>query len=327
MNKIKLFGCALMGAFMAFNLASCEKENFSTKTDVTVTTPSITIPGITLPEGYKPGDAVVSIQPTVNALINGIIENVTAEATIKFNGVEKPYEVLHGQTITEQTITISVSYKAVVDGVENVLEATETINIPQMEAGMVAIITPTIWLSANTDIYYFNQSTEGTPETVKKNIPIENPEYVWYSDQVAKIEFAKGSRVENLEFAEGYENDSKVKAEIEKITKGMSQELNTYILEVGNITVLANSQTIIRISQVKTTTKYEILEGLKWNTSRAVGDVVATFDVVTYSEGNIDEIVTDIHIKGEGHGHAGHGHGHGHSDGNLNAGGSIVDAL
>ena len=88
MNKLKFLGSAVMAAFMAFNLASCEKESFTTETDVTVTPPTITIPGINLEDipQYQPGNAVVAIQPTVNALINGIVTDVTSKATIKIAG-------------------------------------------------------------------------------------------------------------------------------------------------------------------------------------------------------------------------------------------------
>lgn len=328
MNKIKLFGCALMGAFMAFNLASCEKENFSTSTDVTVTPPTINIPGVEMPETYQPGDAVVSIQPTVNALINGSISNVTESATIKIGGKTTKYDVITGKTIAAQEITISVSYTVVIEGFEKILEATEKVHVPAMEAGMVAIITPTIWVSINSKGYIAQESEEKEDDVVKKNISIVNVENVWYPQEEAVIKFVKeGSYVKDLKYAAGYENDSEVKAEVEKITKGMSKELEYATAEV-KVDVYAQSQTIIPISQSIISTDYEIKKMIEW--SRAADEkVVATFTVVEYGAFTIhtNEIKTNINLKGEeyGHGHAGHGDGHGH--GSLNAGGSIVDAL
>lgn len=327
MNKIKLFGCALMGAFMAFNLASCEKENFSTSTDVTVTPPTINIPGVEMPDTYQPGDAVVSIQPIVNALINGSISNVTESATIKIGGKTTKYDVITGKTITEQDITISVSYTAVVDGFEKVLEATETVHVPAMEAGMVAIITPTIWLSVNTKGYNTVETDEKTEEGKKTPLSFKNETNWYFPNGVAEIQYiAAGSYVTNLKYATGYENDSEVKEEVEKIIKGMSQKY-TYATMPVPAQFYAQSQTIIPVSQSKTITEYEIKKTIEW--SRSIEEkVVATFTVETYEELIVytKEIKTNVNLKGEEYGH-GHGIGHGHGHGDFNAGGSIVEAL
>jgi hypothetical protein len=174
MKKLRFLGSAVMAVFMAFNLASCEKENFTTDTDVTVTPPSITIPGITMPNEYKPGDAVVSIQPTVNALINGTITNVTANATIKIDGEELKYKVLTGQTIAAKEVTITVSYTATIEGFDKVLTAEEKVNVPDLKAGMVAIITPTIWLSVNTKGYFSDKKGQGVSAVESDKASVEN---------------------------------------------------------------------------------------------------------------------------------------------------------
>ena len=185
MKKIKFLSCIAMAAFMAIGFTSCEKENFNTDTNVTVTPPTINIPG--LPESYKPGDAVVSIQPSVNALINGEISNVTAAATIKFGDVEKKNYVITGQTINAQDITISVSYTANVDGFEKVLEATDVVSVPALEAGMVAIITPTIWLSINAEGYSFHKVGDTEIGSVEKKNVITNPTNYWFTDYTAEL--------------------------------------------------------------------------------------------------------------------------------------------
>ena len=202
MKKIKFLSCIAMAAFMAIGFTSCEKENFNTDTNVTVTPPTINIPG--LPESYKPGDAVVSIQPSVNALINGEISNVTAAATIKFGDVEKKNYVITGQTINAQDITISVSYTAKVDGFEKVLEATEVVSIPALEAGMVAIITPTIWLSINAEGYTFAKAGEDEESAIAKNYVITNATDYWYSDCTAELIYIKeGDYVTKSAISEG----------------------------------------------------------------------------------------------------------------------------
>jgi hypothetical protein len=196
MKKLRFLGSAVMAVFMAFNLASCEKENFTTDTDVTVTPPSITIPGITMPNEYKPGDAVVSIQPTVNALINGTITNVTANATIKIDGEELKYKVLTGQTIAAKEVTITVSYTATIEGFDKVLTAEEKVNVPDLKAGMVAIITPTIWLSVNTKGYFSDKKGQGVSAVVSDKVSVENVSNYWYSEQTKEITYVR-SRTRN----------------------------------------------------------------------------------------------------------------------------------
>ena len=94
MKKIKFLSCAFLAAIMALGFTSCEKENFNTQTDVDIDVPVINIPGVVLPPSYQPGDAVLSIQPTVIANINGLSTTVTNEAKITYNGEsELKYEV------------------------------------------------------------------------------------------------------------------------------------------------------------------------------------------------------------------------------------------
>ncbi|MBQ8601303.1 MAG: DUF3869 domain-containing protein [Bacteroides sp.] len=327
MKKIKFLSCAALAAFMAFGLASCEKENFSTDTNVTVTPPTINIPGIEIPDGYQPGDAVVSIQPTVNALINGTINNVTEKATIKFNGVEKKYEVLTGKTIAAQEIIISVSYIAKVDGFEKELTASEIISIPALQAGMVAIITPTIWLSATTEGYNLETGISAVTDEIKKENIIENKTDYWYSDYDATLKYVKeGSYLISKEIMPGYENDKAVVDALDTYAKGLSTELEYAEFTLENINVYAQSLTIIPFSQTKVSTEYEIKKGITWSRSSDI-KTVAKFTIEEYGTLIVGIIKENINLEGEGHGHGnGHGHGHGHG-GNDNAGGSIVDAL
>lgn len=330
MKKIKFLSCAALAAFMAFGLASCEKENFNTDANVTVTTPTINIPGIEIPDSYKPGDAVVSIQPSVNALVNGEILKVTDKAIVKFNGEEsdKKYKVLTGQTIAAQEIAISVSYTVNVDGFEKTLEATDVVSVPEMKAGMVAIITPTIWLSVNSKGYVLEPESETELGSIDKEITIENKTDYWYPGVETEIQYVKeGAYVTNLKYMPGYENDPEVIAEVEKITKGIATEYDFGTVNI-DVDVYAQSLTIIPISQVKVSTDYTIKRMIEW--SRAIEEkVVATFTIEHFGAFTIDveRIKTNVNLEGEAHGH-GHGKGHGHGHGDVpNAGGSIVDAL
>lgn len=327
MNKIKFLGFAVMAAFMAFGFTSCEKENFSTDANVTVTPPTINIPG--LPEDYKPGDAVVSIQPTVNALINGDISNVTEKAIIKFNDEEAKHKVLTGKTIAAQEITITVQYTAVVEGFEKELTATDIVSIPELKAGMVAIITPTVWLSATTEGYSFHEVGETELGAVNKEYIIENKTDYWYADYDAELKYIKEGRyVTNKEILPGYENDEEVVKVFDMYAKGVATEFVYEKFKVEDITVYAQSQTIIPYSQVKISTDYEVIKEMTWSRSTEV-KTVAKFTIEQYGAltFDIEEIKYDVNLKGEAHGH-GHGKGHGHAHGgNANAGGSIVDAL
>lgn len=333
MKKIKFLSCAAMVAFMAMGLTSCEKENFNTDTNVTVNVPTINIPGITIPEGYKPGDAVVAIQPKVNALINGEITNVTSEATIKIGGETAKYKVITAQSISAQDVTIEVSYTAVVNGFEKELEATDVVSVPAMEAGMVAVITPTIWLSANTDEYTWAKSSEDEESKITKYCKIENTTNYWYSNATATLKYyAEGSYVTECKIAEGYEDDQEVVAIVDKYTKGLETEVKEAELTVDGLPLYAQSQTILTYYQTVKTTGYEIWKQIDWSRT-AEAKVVANFTIEEYSgvvfnastdSGN-EDLKTNVSLDGVGHGH-GHGHGHSHDDA-PNAGGSIVDAI
>ena len=332
MKKIKFLSCAALAAFMAFGLASCEKENFNTDANVTVTTPTINIPGIEIPDSYKPGDAVVSIQPSVNALVNGEILKVTDKAIVKFNGEEsdKKYKVLTGQTIAAQEIAISVSYTANVEGFEKTLEATDVVSVPALQAGMVAIITPTIWLSATAEGYFLETGITTTPSEIVKNKVIENKTDYWYSDYDAVIPYViEGSYLTSKEIMAGYENDETVVKALDTYAKGLSTELK-YNEEVTlkDLNVYAQSLTIIPFSQEVISTEYEIKKEMTWSRSTEI-KTVAKFTIEKYGKVQFDvnDIKYNVNLEGEGHGHGhGEGHGHGHG-GNDNAGGSIVDAL
>lgn len=333
MKKIKFLSCAALAAFMAFGLASCEKENFNTDANVTVTTPTINIPGIEIPDSYKPGDAVVSIQPSVNALVNGEILKVTDKAIVKFNGEEsdKKYKVLTGQTIAAQEIAISVSYTANVEGFEKTLEATDVVSVPALQAGMVAIITPTIWLSATAEGYFLETGITTVEKEIEKKYAIKNPTDYWYSDYDVVLPYViEGSYLKGEpEIMAGYENDETVVKILDTYAKALSTELKyNEKVTLKDLNVYAQSLTIIPFSQEVISTEYEIKKEMTWSRSSEI-KTVAKFTVEKYGKVQYDEndIKYDVNLEGEGHGHGhGEGHGHGHG-GNDNAGGSIVDAL
>lgn len=147
MNKFKFFGSAIMAAFFAFSLASCEKEDF--KTDVDIDGDEIIIPGN---EPETKGDAVISLQPVVWAVIDGNIDNVTSEATITYNGKAKlEYTVNSDQGTSAMTVEIVATYDAKVGDETKTLTATANIEIPALSAGQVYVLSPTLIMRAQSE--------------------------------------------------------------------------------------------------------------------------------------------------------------------------------
>ena len=220
MNKFKFLSSAVMAAFFAFGLASCEKENFSTKTEVDVNTPTINIPGVDLGGEYKPGDAVISIQPTVWAILDGELQNVTAASTLTFNDeAMKTYTKTSADGFAAMTVKVVATYVATLGEEEKTLTAETTVEVPALTAGQVAIFTPTLVVSAKspeqggdqpggdepggdqpggdepsvvvpgvdgTDyIYYLGEKTEYTKNTTGYvDIKNDSPYYFYYTSAV-----------------------------------------------------------------------------------------------------------------------------------------------
>lgn len=332
MKKIKFLSCTALAAFMALGFASCEKENFNTESNVTVTPPTINIPGIVLPPSYQPGDAVVSIQPKVNALINGAIMNVTEDAKIKINSEEKPYEVITGSTISARTVTIEVSYTAVVDGIEKELSATDNVEVPDLKAGMAVIITPTIWLSIDGESYDEMEEEVGETTWNKWTCTLTNNSNYWYSDATAELKYIEpGVYLAKSEIEEAFKNDAEVNKMVKALTEGLDAEPKEASLVMKNVTVYAQSLTIIPYEQAKKPVTYTFYRNVEW--SRSTKPVkTASVTIEEYDEIKVGEIKTNINLQGEGHGHGhykGHGHSHGfdHGHGADNAGGGMIEAL
>ena len=148
--KVKFLSYAALAALFTLGITSCEKESFNTGSDINVEPPVVNIPGVNIPEGYKPGDAVVSIQPSVVAVINGEVINVTEDATITYNEKESlEYTVEADQSIKEFDVKIVASYETVVEDSTFTLTAQRTVTVPNLSAGQVAIFTPTMVMSLN----------------------------------------------------------------------------------------------------------------------------------------------------------------------------------
>ena len=341
MNKIKFLSCAVMAAFFAMGITSCEKENFDTKVDVE--NPTITIPGVT-PE--NPGDAAVAINPTVMAVINGEISDVTSKATITYNGKAAldyaAYKNADG-SISKFDVEIVATYTVN----ETELTATKTVSVPALSAGQVIMITPTLVISATFEegegdgegegegegekvsVGLVTELIEGSTSIVKKagEIEFDNASKYYYTNVTGTSanEYAYGTFIEKAEVKKGYEEN----ADVKDILGSYNQGKKNYKITVKGFNLWPETKTCFAVEQIAETKSYTIKEQFE---TRAITEATAaTFTVTDYSY--IVSTTPKYYNTGEGHnghGHAhsqGHGHGHDHGHGYDNAGGGIVSGF
>lgn len=291
-----------------------------------------------LPEGYKPGDAVISIQPEVLALINGELKNVTGEANVTFNGAEKfTYTLNEDKGTSEMSVKIDASYATTVDGEAMTLTATTTIEIPALSAGQVAIFMPQLIVS-------YNSEEDDDDPIVIPGTPGSNTYTVWTSD---KLEGKKESVHYDYKNSSNYYYDSylfkapikewgtKLEGEPVIYDAKYNETVNNFVsnwviagekeFEFKGVTLYANSVTCVTAEITYNRVKWTLLE--RETGSSNAGKIVAEL-ILRVDEGW--EVIgsESLHINGHGHGSSGHGHGHGnghgHGHGADNAGGGIV---
>jgi len=302
MKKIKFLSFAVMAAFMALGLTSCEKEDFRTNLKVDIDAPA----------------AVVSIQPNVIAFVNGVAKNVTDVATVNFT---TPTANEEGK-IAKQDVTITVSYTATDDvfGLSTELTGNVTVSVPNLERGMTCTLTPTIILTAQTNGTNLNPvggtTTNYTIEP--KDIPVKNYNKYYYTDVTAKYEAKEGTEVSDIRWENtSYAYDPEIAAAIEEFN-----DVETVTKKLENIEVLGESQTIITVEFIATQTTYSISKTVSLEARSSKEVKVVEFDVITYDGENVT-YEYNIHLQGKSHGHGHIGHSHGH-DNSANAGGGIV---
>lgn len=316
--KIKFLSYVAVAALFAMGITSCEEEDFNTKVDTEVTPPSITIPG--LPEGYKPGDAVISIQPSVWAIIDGNIQNVTAVATIKFDGAEqKVYTKSSANGFTTQSIEIAASYKL---NEETTLTAETTVEVPALAAGQVAIFNPTLVMSYKGDdaTFVFAGEPSVSPEkTVQKGyVEFDNASQYYYLDvtKTLEIETSK-SQTKDVVIESAYQGNEKLQAIVNAFNTSTTENCEF------KFDLWPETKTCFSIEQVVVEKKYQIDANV--NVTRSASVKAAAFTVEEY---NCIIDTKNVKYFNTGHGYTGHGHahshGHGHGHGADNAGGGIV---
>ena len=351
MNKFKFFGSTLMAAVFALGLASCEKEDFKTEVKPEVNAPTINIPGVDIPSdlpNYVVGDAVISIQPSVWAVIDGKVQDVTAVATISFNGEEKAtYTASSKDGFAAMTVEIAATYVAGEGEEAKTYTGETTVEVPALSAGQVAIFTPTLVLSAQPSEdeggegeggegegttpggstgygpYVVLTSTNTTSQ--KYHCDVQNQLDYYYPEVTVTTdkEFMLGAKVTATNL---------INTSYQTEFNNTVNSYNNYTEEkitFGTYPVYAKSVTCVEFTITSTVQQYTFVEG----TTRAAGDAIGTFEVTDNSY-IINGYNTDIALPGSGHGH-GNGNGHGHGNGNAhdhghgsdNAGGGIVSPM
>lgn len=337
MNKIKFLSCAVMAAFFALGITSCEKENFTPEVDIEA--PDINIGDIEHPEGYQPGDAVIAITPQVIAIINGETKVVTNEATITYNGKEKvgeAYEVVN-KTIAATTIKVVASYVYE----EETYTAEYPVEVPALSAGQVAVYTPTLIITINPEegegdgegedegvsVGFVTSVVEGSTSIVKKagEIEIDNASSYYFTNVTRSFTekgLQYGTFISNIKVAEGYVDNT----EVQSILGSYNQGVTDHVITIKGFNLWPSTKTCFAFEQVAETKEYTIKE--VFETRATTEKTAATFSVTDYSY--IISTTPEYYNSGTGHngvGHAhshGQGHGHDHGHGSENAGGGIV---
>lgn len=354
MNKFKFFGSTLMAAVFALGLASCEKEDFKTEVKPEVNAPTINIPGVNPDEdlpNYEKGDAVISIQPSVWAYIDGVLQDVTATSTITFNGEErKTYIESSKDGFAAITFEIAATYVAGEGEDAKTYTGKTTLEVPALIAEQVFHSTPTVVVTikpSDDDNEGEGGEGEGTtpggsgstgygPYAVVTSTTNLEPEdyhcdvqnhldYYYPSVTVTTDQkFYLGSKVTKSNLT-----NTSYQTEFDNAVASYENGTLDY-LTFENIPLMAKSVTCVEFTISKTLKKYTLVEG----TTRAAGDAIGTFEVTDYSLLYSGIYHTNIALPGNGHGHGsgtGHGHGNGnahdHGHGSDNAGGGIVSPM
>lgn len=290
MKKIKFLNginamFALAVVALATTFTSCEKEEFNV--DVT------------------PVNAQAVISPIVLAIQNGVTTDVTSQATI----TPSELSFTGNPTLAAKSVDVTATYEG--------LSATVKVNVPALQAGQFASVTPTIILQeedAETKIVAVPQ--EPTIDDSTKKLTWDNYELYWYylpqvtytAKSGAKV--VEGSAVINTE-------DLIERAAIESFfnTLGKTYEAKPVTTEKDKYKVYANSRTVLSVRYAVETTEYKVVRKAATKAESALGSI----EVANYTTTFLDP-QENLDIPGHGHSH---GHGHGHGEGN--AGGGIGD--
>lgn len=287
MKKIKFLNginamFALAVVALATTFTSCEKEEFNV--DVT------------------PVNAQAVISPIVLAIQNGVTTDVTSQATI----TPSELSFTGNPTLAAKSVDVTATFGD--------LSATVKVNVPALQAGQFASLTPTIILQEeNSETQIVAESTKTTVDKTKDKT-WTNYELFWYS--IPSFTYVEKSGAKVLEDSKKINTDNLIeRAAIESFfntLKNTYQE-KTVATPDGKYSVYANSMTTASITYTITTTTYNVVRKA---VSKADADALGSIKVDDYTTSTLT-VTENQDIPGHGHSH---GHGHGHGEGNAGGG-------
>lgn len=296
MKKIKFLNginamFALAVVALATTFTSCEKEEFNVNVD--------------------PINAQATISPIVLYVADGVTTDVTSTATINspsatFTGNPPSATFTGNPALAATTATVTVSHNGISTEVK--------VNVPALQAGQFATLTPTIILqkeSPETSIFPLVVGTVVQPSD--KAAELKNTTDHWYSTTV-KYKEKSGNKVLDKNIVTTDENDKKT---VEAILNALGETYQEPEKEVENVPVYAHSLTKVSVTYTVAITEYKIIK--KTETGETV---LATAKVESYTTSTA-KVETGLQIPGHSHAPAGHGNGHG---ADPNAGGGVVIA-
>lgn len=293
MKKIKFLNginamFALAVVALATTFTSCEKEEFNV--DVT------------------PVNAQAVISPIVLAIQNGVTTDVTGQATI----TPSELSFTGNPTLAAKSVDVTATFGD--------LSATVKVNVPALQAGQFASVTPTIILQeedAETEIVAVPQDP---PTIIDKSTPsktFENPNLYWYF--LPQIRYTEKSGSKIVEGSEKINTDDLIeRAAITSFfnTLGKTYQEKPALSAKDKYKIYANSMTVVSIEYLIEGVEYRVVRRAKTKAESTLGSIQVANYTTTF-------LTPEENVAIPGHGHT-HGHGHGHG-GDFNAGGGIVD--
>jgi len=298
MKKIKfLNGISAVFAIAAVALAttftSCEKENFEVEV-----------------KPVTPINAEVQIKPIVLFVDDNVTTDVTSKATITGAGTTTG----NPELAANPAVTITATYEGIT--------ASVTVSYPELKAGQILVLTPTIVLqrTTKTDIVIPEDGIKN-PRTETKEGEIPNITNFWYTATATYTEKTGNKIVKKEIIADDLTSLEKVT--VNNFFNGLS---DTYVEAQKEIpvTVYAASQTEVKVTYAITETTYEIYRKNSVVTKAEVSEALVAVAVVDSYSTQID-VKEYQQIPGYDAPKPGHQHGHGHGN-NPNAGGGIIIA-
>jgi len=209
--------------------------------------------------------------------------------------------------------TVTASYKD--------MSVEVKVDVPELQAGQFASLTPTIILqkeTAETKIEV-EESTTDKKESVDGKNAVANPSDYWLTTTIRYTKKTGNKVVSTKNDATDFEDKMLVNQFFATLKDTYKEE--PAVKE--NVKVYAHSQTEAKAVYTVVNTEYKIIK--KTDATTKAGDVTLGIAVVNnYTKTDLD-IKVDQPIPGHNHAPQSHGHGHGHGD-DGNAGGGIIIA-